>query len=517
MATLTYGGSGSSSGALDVRSSHIFATTTARNTYFTSNPSEVVEDMYISVSGVLQKRQAGAWVDVSAVIKGQTGTNAPAMLINYSADGLTGWTPTLNNLTHKYWRWSTDNGVSWLPVPPAVALFKLEDTGSAVPPPYEYVVNGNGELELQKGGTPIMTVDEDSLWVREGLNTGDGEINIGEMHYVGSAGDMIAIKNNSSNMIAVPAFSSISPDGTTIVESTARVHVSGIQTLFPAGGVGIGQVDYNSTFVPTVNSAFVYVRIIPDETYVGDLTLTVRNVSSGKKVSQFTFAASTFTGTPFQIPFKHPLWLRAGQTYSTAITKINGSYLSARSNVAGDQPYRESSFLEYSDQPIFHAGNAAAQATALSALTGSNRVAASAIRDFPVMTNSVYGMAKLGTTMSINGSGELNTTISPTGIKIVADEAARLAIPLSTGVTLAVQQDTGITWGIEASLDPSVALNWKQIGTVATSVVSFNGRTGGVTPATGDYNQKQIKTIHDDTLVEGWFGWDNNGLYFESP
>jgi len=108
------GGSGGA-GALAVNNNHIFATTTARNTYFASNPSEVVQDMYISVSGVLQKRVGAAWVDTSAIIKGADGADAQTPIVNYSIDGLSGWTSALNPAIHKYWRWSTNNGIIWTP------------------------------------------------------------------------------------------------------------------------------------------------------------------------------------------------------------------------------------------------------------------------------------------------------------------------------------------------------------------------------------------------------------------
>jgi hypothetical protein len=172
-------------------------------------------------------------------------------------------------------------------------------------------------------------------------------------------------------------------------------------------------------------------------------------------------------------------------------------------------------FRTFTDETVFHTANAALQAQALNALTGADRLSANAIRDFPVMSSTVLGLAKLGTTMSINGDGELNTAVSPTGIKIVSDETARLSVPVSGGAIIAIQQDNGFTYGIEANQDTSVAGNWKQIGVVATNVVGFNGRNGAVVPATGDYNQKQIKTVHDDTSVEGFLGIDNNGIYWD--
>ncbi|QDP55686.1 MAG: hypothetical protein Tp138OMZ00d2C19078241_18 [Prokaryotic dsDNA virus sp.] len=107
-------------------------------------------------------------------------------------------------------------------------------------------------------------------------------------------------------------------------------------------------------------------------------------------------------------------------------------------------------------------------------------------------TSSELGGIKIGGTLQIDGSGVVNVAISPTAIKIVADQAARIAIPQSTGAQIAIQQDTGETWGIEANQDPSIPANWKQIGTVATSVVSFNGRSGGVNPEFDDYQADMV-------------------------
>lgn len=42
--------------------------------------------------------------------------NAPRPIIfQYSADGSTSWTETLDPAVHKYWRWSVDNGASFSP------------------------------------------------------------------------------------------------------------------------------------------------------------------------------------------------------------------------------------------------------------------------------------------------------------------------------------------------------------------------------------------------------------------
>lgn len=318
----------SEGGSINVPDSLRFANTIDRDDYFTTNPSKLKIDVYVTVAGQLQRYNGEAFEDTSVVIKGDSGEDAPQMAIQYSATGNSGWQNTVNLSIHKYWRWSTDGGTTWSP-----DFVKFSgDGGSGVPEPYSMIIGANERLQLYKDGSLIQEQDETGSWI------------------------------------------------------------------------------------------------------------------------------------------------------------------------LGNE--------------AFHAGNAAAQATSLNSLTGNERLLASAVRDYPVMSETILGMAKLGATMSVNGNGELDTAISPTGIKIVADETARLAIPVSGGAILAIQQDTGFTYGIEASEDTSVIGNWRQIGTVATSVVSFNGRNGAVLPANGDYTQDQIKTVHDDTAVEGWFGIDNTGIYW---
>ena len=76
---------------------------------------------------------------------------------------------------------------------------------------------------------------------------------------------------------------------------------------------------------------------------------------------------------------------------------------------------------------------------------------------------------------------------------IVADQAARLALPVWDDLTIAYQQSDSTTWGLDADANPSVAGNWTLMGSTAVDGVStFNGRTGVVMPKTGDYTAAQV-------------------------
>lgn len=71
-------------GAIAVPDEYFFNTTTARDTYFTSNPGKLQESIYVVTNGILQQYRGGSWVDMSAIVrgskgdKGDTGPQGPA-------------------------------------------------------------------------------------------------------------------------------------------------------------------------------------------------------------------------------------------------------------------------------------------------------------------------------------------------------------------------------------------------------------------------------------------------------
>lgn len=104
-------------GAITIDSNMIFKTDIERDAYFQANPDKKVEGAYISNNGTLEQwsEEKQEWVDVSLVVTGPKGQDAPKFIIQYSATGFSGWSETLNPALHKYWRWSTDGGLSFSP------------------------------------------------------------------------------------------------------------------------------------------------------------------------------------------------------------------------------------------------------------------------------------------------------------------------------------------------------------------------------------------------------------------
>ena len=64
---------------------------------------------------------------VDTGLNGSNGADAPAVLAQYSADGTTNWTSTLNSTTHKYIRHSYDGGKTW-----STAIKMVGEDGTSV-------------------------------------------------------------------------------------------------------------------------------------------------------------------------------------------------------------------------------------------------------------------------------------------------------------------------------------------------------------------------------------------------
>lgn len=123
--------------------------------------------------------------------------------------------------------------------------------------------------------------------------------------------------------------------------------------------------------------------------------------------------------------------------------------------------------------------------------------------DMPVSTATTTALASkldaaaVGVSVASLVAGKVPASQLPdpaTGRKvIVADKAARLALPVWDDLTIAYQQSDSTAWGLDAGANPSVAGNWSLMGSTAVDGVSaFNGRTGVVLPQAGDYTAAQV-------------------------
>ena len=84
---------------------------------------------------------------VDTGLNGSNGADAPAVLAQYSADGTTNWTSTLNSTTHKYIRHSYDGGKTW-----STAIKMVGEDGTSVR------IVGTATSATQVSGTDYYTL-----------------------------------------------------------------------------------------------------------------------------------------------------------------------------------------------------------------------------------------------------------------------------------------------------------------------------------------------------------------------
>jgi hypothetical protein len=228
---------GGAGGALYVRNDHIFASTSIRDDYFGSNPSQLIEGANIVTNGILQKYIGATWIDISIAVKGSTGIqgnqgiqgiagpsvisvaiadggflftnsngstfelvdavaelkgepgdNGNGIMVQYSADGVSGWSPTLISGTHKFWRWSTDGGLTYT----AAERFTVSsgDVSVATSTQLGVIKSGDG-FNIQPDGTLDYSIDSSLI-----LTAGSLSINASNV-------DVFSFKNASTLTLGV--------------------------------------------------------------------------------------------------------------------------------------------------------------------------------------------------------------------------------------------------------------------------------------------------------------------------
>lgn len=128
---------------------------------------------------------------------------------------------------------------------------------------------------------------------------------------------------------------------------------------------------------------------------------------------------------------------------------------------------------------------------------------------------------------TLDASGKVPLTqISVVNAKIVAvaNQTARLALPVSTNLTIAIQSDTNWVWGLNANADPTLTTSWVDMGSADAKVASVNGSTGVVTitadginavPNTRKVNNKVLDA--DITITLGdLLTFNNDSSYYLS-
>jgi len=213
MSLPTWGGNGNGGGALTVPSNLIFANDTARDAYFTANPAQLSQNLFCSSNNVLEQYVNTSWVNMGVAIVGAQGAQGiqgiqglqgaqgiqgvagQSVSVQYSPDGSSGWTTTINTAIHYFWRWSIDGGNSW--TPPVRFQYSSANITVATSSATGVVKVGNG---LNVDGTGNLTVNPTQVDATQLLNIGNITTGgyVGTINFAGSLSQFAnAIKNST--------------------------------------------------------------------------------------------------------------------------------------------------------------------------------------------------------------------------------------------------------------------------------------------------------------------------------
>jgi hypothetical protein len=183
---------------------------------------------------------------------GKNGTNgspAPAVQAQYSVDGVSGWTPTLNAATHKYIKYSYDGGKTW-----TTAIKMVGEDGTSVR------IKGTATSATSVTGTDYYTLVYSGSSIT-GAELGDAYLYNGDLYVCASSRD------GADYFINVGAIQG--PAGNDGISSYVFIRYAtdangtGMSTN-PSGKTYMGVYTSNTNVAPTTASSYTWSKFVGD-------------------------------------------------------------------------------------------------------------------------------------------------------------------------------------------------------------------------------------------------------------
>lgn len=329
-------------------------------------------------------------------------------------------------------------------------------TTKVLPDGYEYRKSIEGDLQVWKVDvTPNVLITSQNVGefdVNGSLRAAINTIYLEEAHSIKSSGEEVVFKNLESNIFFTPLWQYTSENGESVGEAGILVEDPTPTDYFQNGAVDTGlNVPCVDTYITTDNGSVYQFITKAGENYSGKIILELRN-SLNKAVFREERDFNVTIGQ--NIVFDKLLYrVRVGNIRTFSLLKVDGTTLLVKSGLDNTKPWVKVVYRGFQDRKVVH-------------VDASGKIPTS---DLPQIDTV-----------------ERNT---------VANQAARLALAVSTKFRITIQNDVQRQFYLDHNLDPSVSSNWVDGGSVASAVTSFNGRTGNVLPQTGDYSAVQVGAV----------------------
>lgn len=329
-------------------------------------------------------------------------------------------------------------------------------TVKVLPDGYEYRKSLDGDLQVWKADvTPNVLITSQNVGefdVNGSLRAAINTIYLEEAHSIKSSGEEVVFKNLESNIFFTPLWQYTSENGESVGEAAILVEEPTPTDYFQNGTVDTGlNVPCVDTYTTTYNGSVYQFIVKAGENYSGKVILELRN-SLNKAVFREERNFNVSVGQ--NIVFDKLLYrVRIGNVRTFSLLKSDGSTLLVKSGLDNTKPWVKVVYRGFQDRKVVH-------------VDASGKIPTSELPQIDTV--------------------ERNT---------VANQAARLALPVSTKFRITIQNDVQRQFYLDPNLDPSVSANWVDGGSVASAVTSFNSRTGNVTPQVGDYTASQVGAV----------------------
>jgi len=330
---------------------------------------------------------------------------------------------------------------------------------ATLPEGFENRVNaGTGALELWKTDVSpevlITSADAGEFTVNGSLTAAINTIYLEKAHSISSSGEEVTFQNLETSVFYTPVWQYTSENGESVGEASVLV-----ESAEPSFYYDNGEIVSADTSVPCTllysspSNATIYAfRTVAAEAYEGEVSVELIN-AEGNAVFRRKKTVSLADGDDLIVD-KFLYRVRTGSLRILQITKADGEPLTVRSGIDPEEPFTELTVRGFVDRKIV-------------AVDGSGRIPASLLPE----TDNVE-------------------------VKAVANEAARLALPVSDKFRIVIEVDTSGKYYLGQGLDPSVSGNWVYGGSTSVDEVSFNGRVGSViVPQAGDYTAAQVGAV----------------------
>ena len=478
MGSPTWGGGGSGASPLTVPASMIFASDSARDTYFTANPSFLSQGLFCSSNGVLEQYVGSSWVNMGIAIQGAQGVQGTqgiqgiqgvqglqgvagqGVTVQYSPDGVSSWTSTLNTSVHYFWRWSIDGGTTWsTPVRFQITASSINTASSTV---LGVVKVGNG---LAVDGAGNVTLNNATNSVLGGVQlTGDLGGNAASPIVAKINGVTMPANTPSNNQVLLATSGNTSTWSTLPTTTVATTSVAG--TVIPDGTVITVSAGGNIT-VAAASATNAGVAKIDNSTIkmVGGALTTTTASNSQLGVVKSDNVSTIIDGTGvISVPQASSTVAGVAKVDNTTI-KVNNGAISVQ----------------------------AATSTQLGAVSPDGNVITNTNGNItvPIATTAKVGVVQVdGVTLAVDASGKISSKIGAAVYTIAATQTAMLALYASpqTNLVICTRTDINHIYYLNAGASPTVLANWIDGGSTVGNVQSFNTRNGAIVPVAGDYN-----------------------------